>query len=52
MAVAELVNAALDQPNPTPELQVALQGVLKLTRHPDRLLSSAEKKNKKGAKEG
>lgn len=37
--VDPLIEAALDQPNPTPALQTALNDVLTRTRHPDRDLS-------------
>lgn len=34
----ELIEAALDQPSPTPELTDALNRVLERLKHPDRLL--------------
>ena len=35
--IRELIEAALNQPSPTPELQGALQPVLKCGEHKDRL---------------
>ncbi|MDH3291529.1 MAG: hypothetical protein OEO20_11360 [Gemmatimonadota bacterium] len=35
-AARRLLNAALDQPNPTPALLEAVNNVLTLTRHPKR----------------